>query len=419
MQIANRKYKVEKNEISEQEKKTWKYLLYLIGCALRKCKPNNIPELYMWEQLLKIAEYNNVEAVAWPAVNMLQDSIPEDIFRRWSENARKVLHRMILFDIEREKILLAMEKAGISWLTLKGINIQQYYPNPGMRYMCDNDILYGLLESFEDGIYGVKGMTSEEKERNTKKAQSVLCDIMTNLGFERKSILGNHDVYYKQPVLNFEMHRELIPRGVLPIDYYENPWKRAIVNNEFEHGFHFNDEDEYIYMIVHAFKHYTGSGCGVRTLCDEFVYLQKKQEVMDWEYVDEELEKLGVLEFERRIKLLVNHVFLYQEKITESDLEMLKYMFSNGTYGNAETKVLNEMQKLRNSKKYKGKSVKLGYIINRIVKNEEDMKEFYPFFYRHKSIRWLLPIVRLIKGIIRHPQKLINEIKILTEVGRS
>ena len=96
MQIANRKYKVEKNEISEQEKKTWKYLLYLIGCALRKCKPNNIPELYMWEQLLKIAEYNNVEAVAWPAVNMLQDSIPEDIFRRWSENARKVLHRMIL-----------------------------------------------------------------------------------------------------------------------------------------------------------------------------------------------------------------------------------------------------------------------------------------------------------------------------------
>ena len=98
---------------------------------------------------------------------------------------------------------------------------------------------------------------------------------------------------------------------------------------------------------------------------------------------------------------------------------MLKYIFSNGTYGNAETKVLNEMQKLRNSKKYKGKSVKLGYIINRIVKNEEDMKEFYPFFYRHKSIRWLLPIVRLIKGIIRHPQKLINEIKILTEVGRS
>ena len=47
-------------------------------------------------------------------------------------------------------------------------------------------------------------------------------------------------------------------------DYYRNPWERACQDQENPFHFYFSDEDEYLYLITHDFKHYDGSGCGIR-----------------------------------------------------------------------------------------------------------------------------------------------------------
>ena len=59
--------------------------------------------------------------------------------------------------------------------------IKDYYPVSGMRIMADNDILY-------------------DKER-----QDEVLSIMRSLGYSCKGLIGNHDVYYKKPILNFEL----------------------------------------------------------------------------------------------------------------------------------------------------------------------------------------------------------------------
>lgn len=45
---------------------------------------------------------------------------------------------------------------------LKGINISEYYPQVGTRWMSDNDILCSFIQQDENGGYRTKGKTEEE-----------------------------------------------------------------------------------------------------------------------------------------------------------------------------------------------------------------------------------------------------------------
>ena len=55
------------------------------------------------------------------------------------------------------------------------------------------------------------------------------------------------------------------------------------------------------------------------------------------------------------------------------------------------------------------------YMKERFWAKEDMIKEFYPFFYRHRSIRWFLPFFRIMKGLIIHPGKLYMEWKSMKE----
>ena len=46
-----------------------------------------------------------------------------------------------LMDVEREEIITFFEEKNIWYLLLKGLIIREYYPNPALREMSDNDIL--------------------------------------------------------------------------------------------------------------------------------------------------------------------------------------------------------------------------------------------------------------------------------------
>lgn len=70
-------------------------------------------------------------------------------------------------------------------------------------------------------------------------------------------------------------------------------------------------------MMVHAFKHYNAGGTGIRSLVDVYVYLSKKAEQMDWDYIEGELEKLDIDAFEKRFRVLAKKVF--GEDVTSMD----------------------------------------------------------------------------------------------------
>ena len=80
-------------------------------------------------------------------------------------------------------------------------------------------------------------------------------------------------------------------------DYYRNPWERACQDQENPFHFYFSDEDEYLYLITHDFKHYDGSGCGIRMVLDLHYFLRKKGGTLDWDYVERELRKIKAAGF--------------------------------------------------------------------------------------------------------------------------
>ncbi len=210
---------------------------------------------------------------------------------------------------------------------------KDYYPKLGMREMADYDILYDVKKSGE-----VK-------------------TIMESLGFsvERYDTTSNHDVYYKKPVSNFEMHRSLF--GIFHEDalsnYYSNVSDRLLKDDDNNYGYHFSPEDFYIYMIAHEFKHYSRGGTGIRSLLDTYVFLNRVGD-LDWNYINGEFEKLGIKDFALKDRELAFSLFDHSSMATENN-EMLMYMLGSGVYGNADNLVSNGIAK---------SGSRLQYIIN-------------------------------------------------------
>lgn len=285
------------------------YLAHLIGCALAGACACARPEGVSWQRVHALAARSSVEGISWLGARTCDD-IPSDLRKRWEVEANQTMYRRLSFDMERERVLEAMETRGLSYLPLKGILVADYYPSPEMRSMADNDILYGFVEPDPTGGFRICGEDAAQREQAVCDAMDAMASIMADLGYEAANLeKGNHDSFHKEPLFNFEMHRRLVSPTSAHFAYYENPWKRAIQSAENPCAYSFSDEDEYIYLLVHAFKHFDNSGCGIRFVVDHYVFLQRKGAGLDWDYVRAELARLELSEFEAKVSKLAKAAF--------------------------------------------------------------------------------------------------------------
>jgi len=133
-----------------------------------------------------------------------------------------------------------------------------------MREMADNDVLFDAY-----------------KQKQSK-------EIMLAHGYAAESVgKTHHDVYMKPPVLNFELHTALFGSAhAEPLFKYYADTKSFLRKDEGNnYGYHFSDEDFYVYMTAHEWKHYDGSGTGIRSLLDCYVYCKVKGDLLDWDYI--------------------------------------------------------------------------------------------------------------------------------------
>lgn len=401
--------------LSEDSKKAGLYLIELMRSALNGNQAAEIPENLSWENVYKLAEYHHVEALSSYGLKGLKNLPPQELMSKWNTAKTSTLFKLLHFDTEREQIFAEMEKQGLSYLPLKGILLAGDYPNPGMRSMSDNDILYGFVEKSECGRYHLSGENEKEQEKNIKKAQECLVEIMKSRGFAVGHLTGNHDTFYKKPFYNFEMHRELLSATSSHRAYYKNVWEKVIPNENSKYGFHMSLEDEYIFMLVHMEKHFTNGGCGIRHLNDVFVFLNKRGEKMNQIYLQEEFGKLGMIDFEQEIRTLAMALYKENRLLTEKEEGLLYFFLGCGIYGRTDVRVSNKIQTLKKEKETSVLLPRLRYIKERVWIDKQRIKDYYPFFYKHMWLRPLLPFYRILKGIVIHPGKLWYEWKSIWE----
>lgn len=279
-------------------------------------------------------------------------------------------------------------------MPLKGSILKDWYPKFGMREMADNDILFDASKRQEvKAIFQGRGYTVKEYNKS------------------------NHDEYEKPPIYNFEMHVELYHKIYDTFnEKYADIKQRLIPDAEVPYRFHFTPEDFYVFVIAHAYKHYSRSGTGIRTLADIYIMNQKLGGTLNWEYVDSELRGLGIFSYEHESRELAQKIFGIAElptkaNLSEAEQQMLAYYLGASTYGTIENRILNQMQKLQPDDGAFTARTKRKYLLSRIFPGREWCKAYAPTVYKYPVLLPFFWVWRLIYKGITNRKKVTQEIK--------
>lgn len=361
-------------------------LTYLTHCALHG-KTAQLSRLagVKPEELFCFATEQSMDAMAAWA---LDGALPPEKYAPWKNARERALRRNLLLDMERRQICAAMEEFGIWYMPLKGSVMKDLYPKMEMRQMTDQDILFDT--------------THREKMRQ----------FMLARGYDPKGHSDtHHDIYHKDPVYNIELHHTLFELhcDLRMVEYYENVKDRMIPDREGSFAHHFSDEDFYIYLMAHAYKHYCDHGVGLRSIVDVYVYERKKPQ-LDWAYVEAESEKLGMGEYERSCRTLAKKLFAGEtvEELTDQELALINFCADSGTHGKEGAFITHEL-KTKEGKITFGSKVR--YLWRRLFPSAQWMKQKSRRLREHP---WLLPfawIGRLFRGIFKKGKHTADELK--------
>ena len=381
--------------------KTSEQMLYLMACALQgvSAQEEFLADVDL-QQLFIMARNHSVAAMVCMALEKtaIFAGADEAVKKHWREAKNKAIRKNMLLDAERAAIVKQLESAGIWYMPLKGSILKDWYPKPGMREMADNDILF------------------DPSERKRVR------EIFRSRGYKIVSFgKGNHDEYEKPPIYNFEMHVSLFHEMYQELaGQYGNVKEKLLPVDGTVCQFAFTPEDFYVFVLAHAYKHYSGSGTGVRTLADFYVMNRHLGGIMNRDEVEQKLTRLGIAEYEQRSRVLAEKLFSGARPLPEMELntdekEMLQFYCDATAYGTIDNQIQNRLQKLQGNAEGITLRTKLKYCCARLFPGREFCKYYYPVVYHHL---WMLPLFwvwRIAGKGISHRKKVKRELTFLRE----
>ena len=287
---------------------------------------------------------------------------------------------------ELENIYKAFNESGIEYMPLKGAVLKKLYPKPEMRVMGDGDIL----------------IKTEQYD--------IICEKMQALGFT-EILESDHELIWNKSNLHVELHKRLIPSYNKDYySYYGDGWRFA--KPDAGSCYKMSDEDTFVYIFTHYAKHYRDGGIGIRHITDLYVFLISNPQ-LDKEYIETELNKLGLLEF---YKNTINTIGVWFYNKSENDISdfITDRIFESGSYGTYVSHILSGAVKASNS----GRNAKYKKMFKLVFLPYKDMCRKYPIL---KKTPLLLPIMwigRIINILFTKRDKITKqrkELKYMTE----
>lgn len=393
-----------------------KDLIYIATCALHGTDPDPTRLIGMdWEAVYARAVHHRMTSIIAFGLEPVADLLPPEVWKRWKKDEDKMVQRSMLFDMERTRLLNLLEERHIWYVSLKGIIIKDMYPRYGMREMSDNDFLV-------DGA-GIE----------------TVHELMKNEGYYFKEHeerqFAVHDAFIKKPIYNFEFHWKLFSSKIFRgkgVEYFDNVKDRLIKKPGKDYEYYMTPEDCYIYVTAHAARHYEEKGTGLRTLADEYVYLKHEFPTLGPEggtdekgkecerYLQTELDKLGLKDFERVLRKLALRVFsgeeeIYDMQFSEEEETMLSRLLIAGADGDMGVLMDNRMQEfIKDSGS--GPFKKFRYAFRRLFPTMEYMKKQDEYRKILEKRPYLLPAMqlrRLFLGMTKKRKKVGQELRYL------
>lgn len=331
------------------------YTCRLISSVINNTEPPALLENMSIDSLYAYQLSQDVISISYVALARLDSSL--DLREYIMENKRCIL-REARFDIAGQELYNALEKDGIPFLPLKGAILKALYPKPYHRYFTDIDIY--VEDDFD------------------KAERLLLC-----MGYEKITGDYHNDIgYAKKPSLHVELHKELFPDDYDFKGYFDEPYKRTRIKEGYKYYHVFND-DFFIHVLCHLYKHFTFGGCGLKMYLDIYVMLKKMS--LDMDYIRSELRSLGMEGFlDTTLKLTA---FLFDgEKPNDELIEIAEFVFNNSTFGNADNRLVLDYDKRHGEKRTTWGNIK--YFADRWQLKYSQMKQRYKML---KYLPFLLP----------------------------
>ena len=312
-----------------------KTLLYLLRCAVHqeKADPEILKRDYPgcdWEQVMNLAREHNILPLAFCAAQEVPDFT---VHPSYPELTRQVMV-MTAGQMQRTEALLslyrAFAKAGVRLpLVMKGLVCRELYGEwADFRPSADEDLLIP-----KEDFRAVERVLLQEGYRssNPRVTERQLEDLQ-EVSF-----------YHVRSGLHVELHVNAIG--------HENAWRRSI--NDFFSGVFersisirvgetemaaMSHTDHFLFLVLHALKHLTDGGVGLRQLADIALYGEKYSGEINWELVWRRLgECRGVSFLSDVLYLCREYLGILLELHDEPccPRELLFESFSSGVFGNA------------------------------------------------------------------------------------
>ena len=373
-------------------------LPYLAACALHNAQPDEqVLSKIDINLLFGTAQKQSLSSLIYIALQNTDylKKTDTDAAKTFKDFREQSLRKSIITDAEKIRILAELEERHIWYMPLKGSVLKHLYPREDMREMTDIDILY-------DGQY-------------RKKTR----DVFISRGYSAKSYgRGKHDVYTKSPVYVFEMHSYLFAHSELSelYSFFDNINEMLIPDEDNSYGRHLSNEDFYLYMTAHSYRHYVKGGHGLRPLVDFYVMNNNWGETMNWEYVKSNLHRMKIADYEKTCRCLANHLFSKAEPLELSQLpqdeqKMLSLCFAAGTKGTEGNKIVSALKNYNIDDSEINRTTKIKYYIRRIFPGRKWFRDPYPFFYRFPFMIPFFWIYRIIKTLLFKRAKIKKEIE--------
>ena len=283
-----------------------------------------------WDKITEYAQKHQVNGILY---YQCKSFLPAELAVRLGERYASELfyyhNRAALYQLVTSRF----EEAGLSYYSVKGLELARLYPVPALRTMGDCDIV----------------MRHEDRE----KAHP----IMLELGFRNTQKETLEWMYYKEN-MEFELHDHLLYEEIGNTKENRRSVDRAWdyvqhaqgCRYELDWSFHF------FFLLLHLKKHLIHAGVGFRQFMDLVVVMRSQK--LDWDWLCRELEAQKLLAFARVILTLNERWFgeaspLGQVMMDDDAIDKAtEKIFANGIFGyddeeNRDLKALNAITQKR------------------------------------------------------------------------
>lgn len=286
-----------------------------------------------WDKIFLLARRQNILPIIVNEASKISNVKEESCFKKY----HTLSLMMVLEQVRRTEYFLQVYRQftaqGIYPIVMKGMicrNLYQKYANH--RMSSDEDILI-KKEDFDT-------------VKNLLEKNGYLCE---NADVTRKQLEEVQEITFRNPQtgLSIEVHVNPIGHENAIRDVMNDFFTHVHENGVFEEFRDFrkevisvktmNQTEHFLFLVLHAFKHFTFYGFGLRQCMDILMFQERYAGEINWDVIQKKLKQVGALQFLADIQWIGNTYMGFELPLITSfncPVDLLEDLLLNGVFGN-------------------------------------------------------------------------------------